>query len=106
MRNSALPGGARPPDSGAVADAASGTVSVRRVEAPMSPPRVGDIDGDAVPDLIVLVDTPLGDQAHEALVALTGHDAIAVPSAVNLAADLVSRTVCGGRPAKPSKEEN
>ncbi len=48
-----LPGGARPPDSGAVADAASGTVSVRRVEAPMSPPRVGDIDGDAVPDLIV-----------------------------------------------------
>lgn len=38
-------------------------------------------DLSAVPDLIGLVDTPLGDQAHEALVALTGHDAIAVPSA-------------------------
>ena len=32
-------------------------------------------------------------------------EVVAIPSAINLAADLVSRTVCGGKPAKMSKEE-
>lgn len=37
-------------------------------------------DLSAVPDLIGLVDGPLGERAHAALVELTGHDAIAVRS--------------------------